>query len=444
VDDCKNADTCVQTIVIQDTTDPVITCPSNKTFDCDNIGAFGTATATDNCDLEVIPTYTDKVTPGDCPQESTITRTWIAVDDCKNADTCVQTIVIQDTTKPTISCKPDKNIACDAAVVFDSPDAKDNCDLNPSIIIVSTDTIPGVGGTTYKRCWTAQDDCGNYSDTCCQNIFRESCGGKIAPTATTCSDFIGGTAGDLTLACYGIKKGVVNNTAPGVFFYYTKVTCPGSGNLTVKIVQKKNNTTFPFFEVHNDTSEIRLYDANCNKIGTGTVTSSGQVSVTINCTSAGQVFVIGVKYNTGSVVGTSAAGKPTVHYDFRTVIGSDTVDSDPDGLDLKNCIGGAITSSAEGVNSPSELNLESSYPNPFNATTTIKYALPTDGKVTITVYNILGQKVIKLVDEEKAAGYHTVIWDGKNAQGNTAASGVYFYRIEFANQVLVKRMTLLK
>jgi hypothetical protein len=92
---------------------------------------------------------------------------------------------------------------------------------------------------------------------------------------------------------------------------------------------------------------------------------------------------------------------------------------------------------------PSEFGSQS-YPNPFNASATIAYALPTDGKVTIKVYNILGQKVVTLVDEQKPAGYHSVVWNGKDYQGNSVATGVYFYRVEFGKQTLVKKMALIK
>src|SRR5262249_19222224 len=76
-------------------------------------------------------------------------------------------------------------------------------------------------------------------------LTQPTCG-QITPTATTCADFIGGTSGDLTQACYGVKSGKVNNTAPGVFFYYTRVTAP-SASFTVTIVETKNNASFPFF-----------------------------------------------------------------------------------------------------------------------------------------------------------------------------------------------------
>ncbi|MBD3167836.1 MAG: T9SS type A sorting domain-containing protein [candidate division Zixibacteria bacterium] len=88
---------------------------------------------------------------------------------------------------------------------------------------------------------------------------------------------------------------------------------------------------------------------------------------------------------------------------------------------------------------PTTTELHTNYPNPFNATTTISYQLPEDGKVKLEVYNLMGQSVATLVDSYNRAGYHDVSWDA-----STYSSGVYFYKLSVDNKVFVKRMTLLK
>jgi hypothetical protein len=93
---------------------------------------------------------------------------------------------------------------------------------------------------------------------------------------------------------------------------------------------------------------------------------------------------------------------------------------------------------------PGRFALHQNYPNPFNAQTIIKYDLPKASHVEITIYNILGQRVRHLVESEQPAGFHQVVWDGKNTQGNGVASGVYFYRIEAAGFTQSKKMVLLK
>lgn len=79
---------------------------------------------------------------------------------------------------------------------------------------------------------------------------------------------------------------------------------------------------------------------------------------------------------------------------------------------------------------PSIYRLSQNYPNPFNAGTVIEYGLPIAGKVTLEVYNILGQKIAVLIDgEEKDEGNYSVNWDGRTIHRTLVPTGVYFYRI---------------
>jgi hypothetical protein len=93
---------------------------------------------------------------------------------------------------------------------------------------------------------------------------------------------------------------------------------------------------------------------------------------------------------------------------------------------------------------PAAPSLSQNYPNPFNPATRINYALHKDCHVRLAVYNILGQRVIMLVDEHQAAGYRTVLWDGKNQYGNQVASGIYFYQLQAGDFVETKKMVLLR
>jgi len=88
---------------------------------------------------------------------------------------------------------------------------------------------------------------------------------------------------------------------------------------------------------------------------------------------------------------------------------------------------------------PIRFALYSNYPNPFNAATAIAFDLPEPAKVKIDIYNILGQRVMRLVDKPYPAGHHQAIW-----HANQAASGIYFTRIVAGDKVAVKKMLLLK
>jgi len=93
---------------------------------------------------------------------------------------------------------------------------------------------------------------------------------------------------------------------------------------------------------------------------------------------------------------------------------------------------------------PSKFEIEQNYPNPFNPSTTISYTLPGEGKVTIMVYNIMGQEVKTLVDEVQASGIHSVVWQGTNVHGIEVASGMYFYNVKFGGDSITKKMILMK
>lgn len=93
---------------------------------------------------------------------------------------------------------------------------------------------------------------------------------------------------------------------------------------------------------------------------------------------------------------------------------------------------------------PTEFRLEQNVPNPFNPTTDIAYYLQSPGNVTLAVYNIYGQQVIRLVDEYQSAGTHVVTWHAVDQAGDEIASGLYFYRLETNGNVATKKMLLLK
>ncbi|MBD3169059.1 MAG: S8 family serine peptidase [candidate division Zixibacteria bacterium] len=93
---------------------------------------------------------------------------------------------------------------------------------------------------------------------------------------------------------------------------------------------------------------------------------------------------------------------------------------------------------------PKAFELSQNYPNPFNPSTKIMYSLPSDSKVKMVVYNLMGREVATLVDKHQKAGSHEVAWDGRNAGGQKVASGIYFYKLDTDDQSAVKKMLLMK
>jgi hypothetical protein len=93
---------------------------------------------------------------------------------------------------------------------------------------------------------------------------------------------------------------------------------------------------------------------------------------------------------------------------------------------------------------PERFEVFQNYPNPFNPSTTISYALNISSKVEVTIFNTLGQTVRTFVYPQQTPGIHEVVWDGRDSQGNDAATGVYFYRIDSEGNSDTKKMLLLK
>jgi len=88
---------------------------------------------------------------------------------------------------------------------------------------------------------------------------------------------------------------------------------------------------------------------------------------------------------------------------------------------------------------PSSFHLEQNFPNPFNAKTAIDYQLPQSSRVRLEVFDLLGRKVVTLVDGKQEAGYWSVLWEASKV-----SSGIYFYKLTSGDFVEVKRMTVLK
>lgn len=93
---------------------------------------------------------------------------------------------------------------------------------------------------------------------------------------------------------------------------------------------------------------------------------------------------------------------------------------------------------------PAGFYLAQNYPNPFNASTKINFRLMKSSAVELDIYNILGQKVRTVVDENMTAGEHHVIWDGMNDSGDPVSSGIYFYKLQTNFGTISRKMTILK
>ncbi|MDZ7623156.1 MAG: FlgD immunoglobulin-like domain containing protein [Ignavibacteriaceae bacterium] len=124
-----------------------------------------------------------------------------------------------------------------------------------------------------------------------------------------------------------------------------------------------------------------------------------------------EIFEINQVNGTGTLIGTGVGFNHTVGVAFS--------------------INGPIVS-VDGDDSiiPAEYALKQNYPNPFNPTTKIEFSLPVAADVQLVVYNILGQQVASLINEQRSAGNHSILWNADDSKGMKLSSGIYLYKIK--------------
>jgi hypothetical protein len=93
---------------------------------------------------------------------------------------------------------------------------------------------------------------------------------------------------------------------------------------------------------------------------------------------------------------------------------------------------------------PTDFGLEQNFPNPFNPQTVIGFDLPRRSHVYLSVYNVLGEEVDHLVDDDLPAGKYELVWSSQTRNGDPLPSGVYFYRLIADEITLTRKMLLLK
>lgn len=102
------------------------------------------------------------------------------------------------------------------------------------------------------------------------------------------------------------------------------------------------------------------------------------------------------------------------------------------------------TGVATSPNAPTDFQLQQSYPNPFNPRTTIEYSLLKRGIVSLKIFDVLGKEVISLINEMQERGVHHVQWDGRNSEGQSMASGIYYYQLQMNGTAETRKLVYLK
>jgi hypothetical protein len=243
--------------------------------------------------------------------------------------------------------------------------------------------------------------------TACSHLF---------PTQTTCCNYLYGNTSNFQqrVICYTVVKGKVSqNVNPGVFFYYGDFTLASnvSGTVVIRVHQEKNSAKLGLFAPTND-NNLRITIGNCNNLTTpvSTSISGGDVIFTLTNPLAGK-YVVSVKYDSKSIVGTDAGGSPTVTYTFSLLKDNVLVPNSIGQLDASaaaNC--SSVTPTPDGscpaIASPAPASIVSSetkdhtgditvnaYPNPYTNVVNFQFSSPKAGNAVLEVYDMMGRKL---------------------------------------------------
>ncbi len=224
----------------------------------------------------------------------------------------------------------------------------------------------------------------------------------------------------------------VNAAAIVVYPTWSGPHCFTCGTASWSLVTDPTSLTFTY-----DTPGIAPADQ------TLAITASDAGTYAITATDDADWLTVTAGANTGEDLTVSMDTTGLVHGTHTATITVTSADANFDGTDLTidvtydNQVVGIRM--AGGVDLPTSYSLSQNYPNPFNPTTDIQFDVPKASNVKLSVYNVLGQEVVTLVDEKMAAGSYVADWDASNA-----SSGVYFYRITAGEFSQTRKMVLMK
>lgn len=259
-------------------------------------------------------------------------------------------------------------------------------------------------------------------------------GGSVTVTAGDCF-YVTGTTGNPASGVLTVKKGAAISASTGNILNVdgssTASLTVDSDTLTGNLIADNTSTiTATLQNAAALTGYINAASLSLDGTSTWTMTSSSYLKTLTDASGI-----------SGTTVTNIVGNGHSVHYD-STLSGNKYLGGKVYALAGGGYLTpGSLTSAAssEQQRAPAALSLRQNYPNPFNPTTSISFDIPSQSRVTLAVYDLLGREVAHLIDGTLNAGTHIVLFDG-----STLASGVYFYRLAAGNVVRTKRMVLQK
>ncbi|MFM1744703.1 MAG: hypothetical protein RLZZ630_640, partial [Bacteroidota bacterium] len=263
----------------------------------------------------------------------------------------------------------------------------------------SSTTFSGLAPGSYTVTVRNADGCTGPGTVAVVNPAPTSCGAGIYPTQTTCSTFKGGTATPLASLCYTKKQAKVFNVTPGVFFYFTSIIAP-SASFTVDIKQTAP-AGFQTFAVHQD-NQITIWNKFCGRVADGYTTTRGQAQIMVTNATAGQQYIIAVKYDAKSLIGNTVNGSPSPVFSFWTEINNAPSAGSQTSITMSPGCSGARD------NAGYENNTISAFPNPTSDLVNLNYHMSDAGDVHIRVFSTSGQLVMdRVISHDTPGEYKT-------------------------------------
>jgi hypothetical protein len=473
------SDSCTATVTVVDVTPPEVTCPANIVIECtepggvsaddDQLTAFFAAfMAEDNCDPDpVIINDAPAFFEGPCGVGGGSTLvTWTATDFSGNAAECSANVLVVDTTPPEIEVTVDPQVLwppnhkmidveytvtvsdiCDADPVWEMVSLTSNepeddlgdgttepdimgADLGTADTSVSlrAERAGLLTGRIYQATFMVTDCSGNTA-LAMANVYvphsksdigtiLSSSNSLAGPTSEVSymvsgaslwrkkipAEFIGGDIEGDGLGAIDPQSAVITNTAgvvPTTAFYVKDVDDDSFPDVLLAF-PRRALMTLAYESQELDGDPVMVLEVGQEKFMVLDMGSIQDIALDLD-------FIIG-KLREGE-------------------------DEDEEGLDrdLEPTVTVARTT-----------GITSAAPNPFNPKTTISYYVPRDGHVELSVFDISGRMINRLVNETVSAGDHSVAWTGTDARGGRVASGVYFFRMRAGDVVDTQRVIMIK
>jgi len=275
------------------------------------------------------------------------------------------------------------------------------------------------------------------------DIVRVSAAGDAYLLFTIAIPSMAGIAFNTTGTLYGITSGGDINTID-----------LSNGTTTFVVTGQGSYSSLTFHPITNELWATSRSFVPPNKDAVFTVDLSTGDTTIIGHTGLGEITNDVVFDEGGNLYG--VIGSASSISDFISIDATNGVGTVVGSVGYKNILGLAfeetgVTAVEDDVNGtvPMEFSLSQNYPNPFNPTTTIQFSLPVNSDVKLVVYNMLGQEVATLLNEQRSTGTHNIIWNSSNTNGVNLSSGIYFYKLNaVANNgkefQQIRKMVLLK